>query len=57
VLELDELVAADAAFVATGITGGLLAAPRREGAWLVTESIVIARDTVHHVRQSTPIEE
>lgn len=57
ILKLDELVAADAAFVATGITGGLLAAPRCEGAWLVTESIVIARDTVQHVRQSTPIEE
>ncbi len=57
VLELDELVGADAAFVATGITGGLLEAPCREGTRLVTESIVIARDTVHHVRQSTPIEE
>ena len=47
----------DAAFVATGITDGLLAAPRREGARLATESIVITRDTVNHVRQSTPIEE
>lgn len=57
VLELDDLVSADATFVATGITGGLLAGPRRAGGWLVTESIVIAAGAVQYIRQLTPTEE
>ena len=57
VLELSDLVGADATFVATGVTGGLLAPPRTEGGWLVTESIVIAAAVVYRIRQSTPPEE
>jgi fructose-1,6-bisphosphatase II len=57
VLELDELVAGEAVFVATGITGGLLRAPRRKGDWLVTDSIVIARDMVRRIQHSTPMED
>lgn len=57
VLELDELVGADGAFIATGVTGGLLAAPRRRYGWLTTDSIVIAGGAVHHIRHRTPTEE
>lgn len=57
VLELDDLVASDATFVATGVTGGLLASPRRAGDWIVTDSIVIAAGAVSNIRQSTPTEE
>jgi fructose-1,6-bisphosphatase II len=57
VLELDDLVASEATFVATGVTGGLLAPPRRAGGWVVTESIVIAAGAVSNLRQSTPTEE
>jgi len=57
VLTLDDLVRAEATFVATGVTGGLLAAPEQHGGWLVTESLVIAAGTVQRIRQTTPIEE
>jgi fructose-1,6-bisphosphatase II len=57
VLELDDLVAADAAFVAAGVTGGLLGAPRRQHGWIVTESIVIAARAVRHIHYSRPDEE
>jgi fructose-1,6-bisphosphatase II len=57
VLELDDLVAADATFVATGVTGGLLAAPRRHAGWIVTESIVITVGAVSHIHHSTPSDE
>lgn len=53
VLELDELASGDAAFVATGVTGGLLAAPRRVSGAVVTDSLVIARDGVRHIRQTS----
>jgi hypothetical protein len=43
--------------VATGVTGGLLRAPRRHHGRLVTESLVIAGGAVQHLHQSTPIEE
>lgn len=56
-LELDDLVAADATFVATGITGGMLAAPGQRAGWTVTESLVIAAGAVSHVRQSTATQE
>jgi len=56
-LELDQLVTADATFVATGITGGLLAPPTSFAGWTVTESLVIAAGAVHHVRQTTPTQE
>jgi hypothetical protein len=52
VLELDELVAGDAAFVATGITDGLLAAPApRRG----VAGDRIDRDRARH-RESRPPE-
>jgi fructose-1,6-bisphosphatase II len=57
VLELDDLVAADAAFVATGVTGGLLAQPSRGAGFVTTESIVIAAGVVRYVRQTSPSEE
>jgi fructose-1,6-bisphosphatase II len=49
VLELDDMVHGDAFFVATGITGGLVAAPRREQEWYVTESMVVAAGSVKRV--------
>lgn len=55
VLSLDDLVADEAVFVATGVTGGLLAAPERRDGWVVTESVLIAAGAVRHVRHSTPI--
>jgi len=57
VLGLDDLVAADAAFVATGVTGGLLHPPQRHDGWAVTESIVIAAGAVRYIRQTSPNEE
>jgi fructose-1,6-bisphosphatase II len=57
VLELEDLVGGDAAFFATGVTGGLLAAPREERGWLTTESLVIAAGAIHHIRHTTPTEE
>jgi fructose-bisphosphate aldolase, class II len=54
VLGLDDLVRADGAFIATGVTGGLLDAPRRGGGWLTTDSIVISAGAVHRIRHSTP---
>jgi fructose-1,6-bisphosphatase II len=57
VLELADLAAADGAFVATGITGGLLGAPRRHDAWVRTESLVIAQGAVRYVYQTNPTEE
>ena len=57
VLELDDLAAADAAFVATGVTGGLLSSPRRQPGFVTTESILIAKGAVRYVRQTSPIEE
>jgi fructose-1,6-bisphosphatase II len=49
VLELDDMVSGEAFFVATGITGGLVAAPRREQDWYVTESMVVAAGSVKRV--------
>ena len=49
VLGLDDMVGGDAFFVATGITGGLVAAPRREEDWYVTESMVVAAGSVKRV--------
>ena len=49
VLELDDMVHGEAFFVATGITGGLVAAPRREADWYVTESMVVAAGSVKRV--------
>jgi fructose-1,6-bisphosphatase II len=49
VLHLDDMVSGEAFFVATGITGGLVAAPRREQEWYVTESMVVAAGSVKRV--------
>ena len=57
VLELDDLVAAGAAFVATGVTGGLLAPPSRQDGFITTESIVIANGVVRYIRQTSRSEE
>ena len=57
VLELDDLAGADAAFVATGVTGGLLAPPVRQPGFVATESIVIANGAVRYIRQTSPNEE
>ena len=56
-LTLDDLVADDAVFVATGITGGLLAAPRRVHHATVTESIVIAAGSISRIRHTIPNQE
>jgi fructose-1,6-bisphosphatase/sedoheptulose 1,7-bisphosphatase-like protein len=56
-LALEELVRADGVFIATGVTGGLLAAPRRRAGWLQTDSIVIAHGAFQLVHHSTPTEE
>jgi len=57
VLELDDMVGGDAFFVATGITGGLVAAPRREQDWYVTESMVVAAGSVKRVIAHTPVDD
>jgi fructose-1,6-bisphosphatase II len=57
VLALDDLAAADAAFVATGVTGGLLGAPRRDARWVTTQSIVIAAGAIRYISQTSPNEE
>ncbi|HZE06678.1 MAG TPA: fructose-bisphosphatase class II [Solirubrobacteraceae bacterium] len=49
VLDLENLVAADAVFLATGVTGGLLPAPRRSGDWVVTSSLVIQAGSVRYL--------
>ena len=53
VRELDDMVSGEACFVATGITGGLVAAPRREQGWYVTESMVVAAGSVKRVIAQT----
>jgi fructose-1,6-bisphosphatase II len=57
VLTLAELVRADATFIATGVTGGLLAAPRTFGGRTVTESLLIAGGGVRRIHHSTPTED
>lgn len=52
-LDLADLVPGDAAFIATGITGGLLAPPRRAHGAITTESVVIAGGAVHRLRTTT----
>jgi fructose-1,6-bisphosphatase II len=57
-LALDELVGGPATFIATGVTGGMLAAPCTDATgWQTTESLVIAAGAVHRILQSTPTEE
>ncbi|HVW45765.1 MAG TPA: fructose-bisphosphatase class II family protein [Solirubrobacterales bacterium] len=56
ILDLEQLAAADGAFVATGVTGGeLLARPSRRGGSLTTESLVITARSVRQIRQTSPI--
>lgn len=57
ILTLDDLVRADATFVATGITGGLLAAPRHHDGRITTASLVTGAGAVHHLYQTTPDQE
>ncbi|MFE5570767.1 fructose-bisphosphatase class II family protein [Amycolatopsis japonica] len=50
VYERDELVAGDAFFVATGVSGGpLVGRPRKGGGGTVVESLLISRGQVRHV--------
>jgi fructose-1,6-bisphosphatase II len=56
-LELTDLAADDGAFVATGVTGGLLQAPCRRDGWVLTESLVIAARAVRYIRQQSPTKE
>jgi fructose-1,6-bisphosphatase/sedoheptulose 1,7-bisphosphatase-like protein len=53
VLSLDDLASEDAVFVATGVTGGLLAAPRHHDGRVTTETLVIATGTVHRMQTTT----
>jgi fructose-1,6-bisphosphatase II len=53
VLSLDDLASEDAVFVATGVTGGLLAAPRHDDGRVTTETLVIATGTVHRMQTTT----
>ena len=57
VLELEEMVNGEAFFVATGVTGGLVAAPRVEDGWNVTESMVVAAGSVKRVVAHTAVAE
>jgi fructose-1,6-bisphosphatase II len=57
VYELEDLVAGDSLFAATGVTGGaLLRAPWRHDGQLCTESIVIAAGSVRRIVQAHPEE-
>jgi fructose-1,6-bisphosphatase II len=53
ILSLDDLASQDAVFVATGVTGGLLAAPRHHDGCVTTETLVIAAGTVHRLQTTT----
>jgi fructose-1,6-bisphosphatase II len=54
VYELDELVAGESLFVASGVTGGpLLRGPWQQGDQIHTESIVIGSGSVRHVVQAS----
>jgi fructose-1,6-bisphosphatase II len=53
VLSLDDLASDDAVFVATGVTGGLLAAPCHHDGHVTTETLVITAGTVHRIKTTT----
>jgi fructose-1,6-bisphosphatase II len=53
VLSLDDLAGEDALFATTGVTGGLLAAPRHRDGRVTTETLVIAAGTVHRMQTTT----
>jgi fructose-1,6-bisphosphatase II len=57
IIGLDTLVAGNATFIATGVTGGLLDAPRSVHGAMVTDSLVIADGAIHRLRQTTPTKE
>jgi fructose-1,6-bisphosphatase II len=57
-VDLEQLAAADGAFIATGVTGGeLLARPSRRNGSLTTESLVVTTGSVRHIRQTSPTQE
>lgn len=56
-LTLDDLVSGEATFIATGITGGLLDAPRRGHGGMATDSIVISAGAIHRIRRTTATQE
>jgi fructose-1,6-bisphosphatase II len=57
VLGLEDLIGQEGTFLATGVTGGLLAPPLRTGDQLVTESLVVSSGSVQLIRHSTTTEE
>lgn len=57
VLELEQLARADGAFIATGVTGGLLSAPRHSAGRTTTDSIVVTDGAVQHIHHRNPTEE
>ena len=56
-MTMSELASAPATFIATGITGGLLDAPRRTARGMVTDSLLVARGAVMRLQHTTPIQE
>ena len=57
VMTMSELASAPATFIATGITGGLLDAPRRTARGMVTDSLLVARGAVMRLQHTTPTQE
>jgi fructose-1,6-bisphosphatase II len=54
IYDRDELVAGDALFAASGVSGGsLLAAPRRVGGTTLVESLLITDGQARHIRHTT----
>jgi fructose-1,6-bisphosphatase II len=53
VMAVGDLVREDAVFVATGVTGGLLAAPRRREGRITTETLVVAAGAAHRINTTT----
>jgi fructose-1,6-bisphosphatase II len=53
VMDVNDLVGADAMFVATGVTGGLLAAPCRRDGRITTETLVIGAGAAHRILTTT----
>jgi fructose-1,6-bisphosphatase II len=57
ILEIDDLVKGDAMFAATAITGGTLGldAPRRDGGWNLTHSLIVRPGSVRRIVESRPV--
>jgi fructose-1,6-bisphosphatase II len=53
VMTVEDLAGEDAVFVATGVTGGLLAAPRRRDGHVTTETLVVGAGAAHRIQTTT----